>query len=550
MGSVRKKIGDGIVKLNNNGLLNREQWNEKGFKLPEFNREEVTRKTLEAPTWIHFGAGNLFRAFTAAAQNKLLNEGKADKGIIVAEGYDYELIERVYKPYNDLSLLVTLKSDGNIQKEVVGSVVKSIAADSGDDTSWNELKEIFANPSLQMASFTITEKGYSVTDNSGNPLKIVTKDISGGIEKPDYFIGKLTALCHERFVKGAAPIALVSMDNCSHNGTKLYEAVSYYAKEWVANGSAESSFLDYITDSSKVSFPWSMIDKITPRPDAFVKESLEKDGFEDSEIVVTDKNSYSASFVNAEEPQYLVIEDSFPNGRPNLDEAGVIFTDRETVDKVERMKVCTCLNPLHTALAIYGCLLEHNSIAGEMKDELLKTLVEKMAYNEAIKVVTDPGILNPADFIKEVIEIRFPNPFLPDTPQRIATDTSQKIAIRFGETIKAYNTDENLDVADLKLIPLVVAGWCRYLMGVDDSGNNFDLSPDPRLESLKEQVEGITLGYEGDISGKLRPILSDEKLMGINLYEVGLGERVEGYFKEMITKPGAIKTTLKKYLEI
>lgn len=538
------------MKLTNNGILNRKEWEEKGFKLPTFDRAEVIKKTLEEPTWLHFGAGNLFRAFTAAVQNDLLNSGKTDKGIIVAEGFDYDLIDSVYTPFNDLSLLVTLMPDGNIQKEVIGSVVKSIAADSARADQWNELKRIFIAKSLQMVSFTITEKGYAVKDTSGETLGYVAADLEKGVEGSNVLMGKIAALCYERFINGAAPISLVSMDNCSHNGTKLHEGVSFYAEKWEEMGFVEKEFLDYINDETKVAFPWSMIDKITPRPDAFVKESLEKDGFEDSQIVVTDKNSYSAAFVNAESPQYLVIQDAFPNGRPNIDEGGIIFTDRETVDKVERMKVCTCLNPLHTALAIYGCLLEHRSIAGEMKDEILKTLVEKMAYNEAIKVVTDPGILNPGDFIKEVMEVRFPNPFLPDTPQRIATDTSQKMAIRFGETIKAYHTDENLDVMDLKLIPLVIAGWCRYLMGVDDSGNEFTLSADPLLERLTGHVKGLKLGYEGNVSQYIRPILSDKNLMGSDLYELGLGDRVEGYFKEMIVEPGAIKTSLRKYLEL
>ena len=78
---------------------------------------------------------------------------------------------------------------------------------------------------------------------------------------------------------------------------------------------------------------------------------------EDLEPVSTSKNTYVAPFVNAEETEYLVIEDKFPNGRPALEKGGIIFTDKETVDKVERMKVCTCLNPLHTALAVYGCVL-------------------------------------------------------------------------------------------------------------------------------------------------------------------------------------------------
>lgn len=56
----------------------------------------------------------------------------------------------------------------------------------------------------------------------------------------------------------------------------------------------------------------------------------------------------------------------------------MIFTDRATVDKVEKMKVCTCLNPLHTALAIFGCLLGYTSISSEMNSPLLRKLVEKL----------------------------------------------------------------------------------------------------------------------------------------------------------------------------
>lgn len=59
---------------------------------------------------------------------------------------------------------------------------------------------------------------------------------------------------------------------------------------------------------------------------------------------------------------------------------------------------------------------------------------------------------------------------MPDTPQRIATDTSQKLGIPLGEMIKAYMAREDLNVKDLKLIPIVFAGWCRYLMGMDDNG--------------------------------------------------------------------------------
>lgn len=69
------------------------------------------------------------------------------------------------------------------------------------------------------------------------------------------------------------------------------------------------------------------------------------------------RGTYIAAFVNAEKPQYLVVEDRFPNGRPVLEKAGVYLTDRDTVNRTERMKVTTCLNPLHTAMSVYGCML-------------------------------------------------------------------------------------------------------------------------------------------------------------------------------------------------
>ena len=141
------------------------------------------------------------------------------------------------------------------------------------------------------------------------------------------------------------------------------------------------------------------------------------------------------------------------------------------------MKVCTCLNPLHTALAVFGCLLDYNLISAEMKNETLVKLVEGIGYKEGLPVVVNPGILDPKEFIDTVLNVRVPNPFMPDTPQRIATDTSQKLAIRFGETIKAYAASPELNVSDIKLIPLVFAGWLRYLMAIDDNGNEFRRGP-------------------------------------------------------------------------
>ena len=340
---------------------------------------------------------------------------------------------------------------------------------------------------------------------------------------------------------------MVSTDNCSHNGDKLKAAITAFAEKWVANGKADAGFEAYIKDYSKVSFPWSMIDKITPRPDASVEAILKADDIEELEPVITSKRTYVAPFVNAEETEYLVIEDSFPNGRPPLEKGGVIFTARETVDKVEKMKVCTCLNPLHTCLAVFGCILGYQKISDEMNDPELKKLVEVVGYKEGLPVVVNPGILDPKEFIDTVLNVRVPNPFMPDTPQRIATDTSQKLAIRFGETIKAYQASDELDVNDLKLIPLVFAGWLRYMMAIDDKGDAFELSPDPLIDTVRPFVQDLKLGGTVDAEA-LRPILENTKIFGVNLYEVGMADTVVGYLQEMIAEPGAVRATLKKYV--
>ena len=520
-----------------------------GYRLPVFDYEAVKENTRKRPVWIHFGAGNIFRAFQANVMQKLLNEGVMDVGLIAAEGYDYEIIEKSNRPHDNLTILATLKADNTVEKTVVGSIVESLILDSANETEFSRLKEIFANSTLQMASFTITEKGYSTTNAKGEVLPAIAADFQKGPEAPDSYLGKVVSLLYTRYLNGKLPIAMVSMDNCSHNGDKLCAAVNAFAAAWCENGLAEADFLHYVNDPAKVSFPWSMIDKITPRPDAQVEALLEKDGIEELDPVITSKNTYIAPFVNAEECEYLVIEDHFPNGKPALGKGGIIFTDRETVDKVEKMKVCTCLNPLHTALAVYGCLLGYQLISEEMKNPTLKRLVEIIGYEEGLPVVINPGILDPKKFIDEVVNVRIPNPFLPDTPQRIATDTSQKLAIRFGETIKAYAADPSLDVANLKLIPLVFAGWLRYLMGLDDAGNAFTPSPDPLLEAATPYVAAFALTDEPKDLSAFDKLLANDKIFGIDLHAVGMAELVKEYFAELSSGVGAVEATLKKYVK-
>lgn len=529
--------------------ISTDEFASKGIKLPEFSISDVAANTKANPTWVHFGAGNIFRGFIGRVAQQLLNQNLSTTGIIAAETFDYEIIEKIYAPYDNLTLMADLNPSGDISYEVIGSIVDTIKVGAAYEEDIIKLMDIATKPTLQMLSFTITEKGYATTNISGNLLPVVTEDIENGPVSPKHTMSIITSMLLKRFNSGKLPLAVVSMDNCSHNGDKIKNSVTFIAGEWLKRGFVTEEFISYINDESKITFPWSMIDKITPRPDISIAKKINDDlCIENMAPITTNRGTFIAPFVNAEIPQYLVIEDKFPNGRPVFEKVGIYMTDRDTVDKSERMKVTTCLNPLHTSLAVFGCLLGYTKISDEMANPDLITLITKMGYNEGLKVVTDPKILNPEAFINEVIKERLPNPYIPDAPQRIATDTSLKMPIRFGETMKSYIADMNLDVTSLTYIPLTIAGWLRYLVGINDKGEAFDLSSDPLMEELKKELSNVKYGEPDSVKGNINNLLSNKSIFAVDLVECGLSDKIENMLASMLEGPDAVAKTIKKYI--
>lgn len=536
------------MKLNLASLKDKAGWAAAGVVLPQYDVPAVIAATKANPVWVHFGAGNIFRGFIGSLAQRMLNAGVTDKGIIAAETFDYGIITDIYDPFDNLTLNVTLNADGTFGREIQAGIVEGIQVDSSNPAMMARMKEIFTNPGLQMISFTITEKGYALRRVDGSLMPVVVADMEEGPASARHAMSIVCAMLLERYNAGKYPLAVVSMDNCSHNGEKLQASVMEVAKAWLAKGYVTEDFIAYLTDESCITFPWSMIDKITPRPAPVVQKALEDAGIEGIAPVKTAKGTFIAPFVNAERPQYLVVEDKFPNGRPPLEKAGVYFGDRSTVNKSETMKVTTCLNPLHTALAVYGCMLGYTLIADEMKDPELVALVKRLGYVEGLPVVVNPGIIDPKAFIDEVVGERLPNPYMPDTPQRIATDTSQKIPVRYGETIKSY-LKEVRDLGTLVSIPLAIAGWLRYLLGVGDDGEVIELSADPMKADIQAKLAGIKVGDPASYQGELKEILANPVLFGTDLTKTVLADKIEAIFVEELAGPGAVRATLKKYLD-
>ncbi len=527
------------MKLTLQGLQAKVGW--ESYRLPTYDIAAVRERTAKRPTWLHFGAGSMFRAYPAVLVQRLLTAGLMDTGIIVCESYDEELIDRAYRPFENLSIATTLHADGSLKKEVVGSITETLKLSE----DWDRVREIFCDPGLQMVSFSITEKAYTLREGNREFKDCVIEDLERGPHACANVIAAAAAMCLERKKSTDKPLALVSLDNCSHNGLRLQRAILEVARCWKENGFINDDDIAYL--QNKISYPFSVIDKITPHPDRRILKVIQDDGIEHIEIAQTEKGTPTAAFTNAEKAQYLLIEDKFPNGHPPLEQTGVIFTTRAIVDKTARMKASTCLNPIDTVNAILGCLFGYRTIAESMADADVLDFIRKMSYDEAIPMVKDPGVVDPWEFLHEALTERLPNPYLDDQPQRIATDTSHKLSVRFGETILAYYDSPvpKHRVSRLRYIPFALACWLRYLIGVNDKGEPMELSPDPRLEWLQEILADISLGDSVPMR-RIEPIICDKFIFGVNLAEVGLDDTVLFYFNEMLKRPGAVRTMLKR----
>ena len=209
------------------------------------------------------------------------------------------------------------------------------------------------------------------------------------------------------------------------------------------------------------------------------------------------------------------------------------------------MKVTACLNPIHSSLAPFGQLLGFRLFSDQITSPDSLRLARAVGA-EGMAVVPDPGILSPEVFFRECLEERFPNPFLGDTVQRLLTDISQGLSVRFGETVKAYVRRDGSARA-LRAIPLALAGYLRYLLAVDDQGRPYGLAPDPMNEELRSALDGVEFGRPDSLRGQLRPILSNARLFGTDLYAAGIGETVEEEMRTLLAGPGAAARRLSSF---
>ena len=127
------------MKLTLQGIQDRAAFEQAGIQLPSYDVASVVRKTKETPRWVHFGIGNIFRIFIGGIADELLKKGEIDTGITCVETFDFEVVDRIYRPYDNLALAVTLFNDGTSDRKVIASLAEAIAAKPGDPAARERL---------------------------------------------------------------------------------------------------------------------------------------------------------------------------------------------------------------------------------------------------------------------------------------------------------------------------------------------------------------------------------------------------------------------------
>ena len=379
---------------------------------------------------VHIGVGGFHRAHQAMYIDRLLQRGLAREWAICGVGVmpaDRRMRD-VLRAQNGLYTLVLEHPDGNRDAQVIGSIVDCrYAPDDREGTI-----ELLAAPTTRIITMTITEGGYQVRD-SGSVFGLITEALA------------------RRRSRGIAAPTVVSCDNIEHNGDVARRAVVAHAEfagldlsNWVAE---------------HVRFPSSMVDRITPvtnPDDPDISAGVQRDfGVTDEWPVVAE------SFTS------WVLEDDFADGRPPLEEAGVLLVD--DVRPYEAMKL-RLLNAGHQCLCYFAWLCGYRMVHDAARDPLFAEFLLAYFDSEAMPTLRPVPGIDLTAYSRELVE-RFANPGVGDTVARLCAYSSDRIP----KWLLPVVHDNLAGGGPVRLAAATVASWARYAEGVDEQGEPIEV---------------------------------------------------------------------------
>ncbi len=412
-----------------------------------------------APSIIHIGVGGFHRAHQAVYLDDLAQRGVSadwgERGVgLLPE--DRQMAEALV-PQDCLYTVVARDAAGDTAR-VVGSLAAYLFAP--DDPE--RVLAALADPATRIVSLTITEGGYNVDQHTGlfdadNPA--VRADLADP-QHPATVFGYIRAALQRRRAAGVAPFTVLSCDNLPGNGAVARTAMVSFAR---LHDDALAAWIE-----ANVAFPNGMVDRITPRTTdqdrAMVAEAF---GVADAWPVMTEPFTQ------------WVLEDAFCNGRPPLEEVGVqIVSD---VHPYETMKL-RLLNASHQAMGYLGYLAGYRYVHEAMDDADIRAFIARLMDDEVTALLPPVPGIDLAAYKRTLLE-RFANPKVGDTLARLCTDGSD----RMPKFLLPSLSESLAQGRPHRLLTLAVAGWFRYLRGVDEAGQDIAIA-DPLADELRARA--------------------------------------------------------------
>ncbi len=409
--------------------------------LPSYDRKRL------APAIIHIGVGGFHRAHQAVYLDELagrgitLDWGERGVGLLAA---DKRMAEALI-PQDCLYTVVTRDAAGDTAR-VIGSMTDYLFAPDNR----TRVLDLLADPGTRIVSLTITEGGYNVDSLTGrfdadNP--VIQEDVHHP-DMPSSVFGYICAALDRRRRAGYPPFTVLSCDNLQGNGTIARTAVTSFARLW------DDRLANWI--EANVTFPNGMVDRITPQTTS-----------SDRALVAETFSIEDAWPVMCEPFMQWVIEDTFCNGRPPLEHVGAqVVPD---VHPYETMKL-RLLNASHQAMGYLGYLAGYRYIHDVIGDTDFRAFIAHLMADEVAPLLPPVPGIELAQYQQTLLE-RFANPKIRDQVVRICTDGSD----RMPKFLLPSLAEALHQGRPHRLLTLAVAGWIRYLRGVDEAGQEINI---------------------------------------------------------------------------
>jgi fructuronate reductase len=455
---------------------------------------------------VHLGIGAFHRAHQAVYTDDLLAVEHGPWGICGVSLRSPDVRDRM-NPQDCLYTVVEKARTGTAYR-VVGSVREVLFRGDQGEAIFARI----ASPETRIVSLTITEKGYCHDPATGE-LNFTHPDIVHDLAQPDdpvSAVGLIALGLDRRRQDGGAPVTVLCCDNLTHNGRMVERILTGFARE------RDPALAAWI--GANVAFPSTMVDRIEPA-------TTEKDLSEVDRAL----GVFDVAPVVCEPFRQWVIAGEFAAGRPAWDKAGAQFVTDVTPFETMKLRL---LNASHSMLAYLGFLAGYETI-WQVAAQPDFAAVMRALMAEATPTLALPGDVDVGAYQRSLVE-RFGNPALPHRTQQIAMDGSQKLPQRLLGTVR-----DNLAAGrPVDYAALAVAGWMRYVYGVDEGGTTIAVS-DPLAADfarIAEEHRGDPVGFARGLLGLTaifgRDLPGDPRFSGLvtarlgNIFDIGAARTV------------------------